>query len=257
MTNQTTTFVPGNDRDLHGISRILGYRRAPGTPSHRDFLREVLEPVFGQPDAHGNYCLRLGDRPDIAFMAHHDTVETRSGNVALQVDQNRVIRIAPQDDESACLGADDGAGIWLILEMIRANRPGLYVIFADEETGRHGSRAMARGLPDQFRGITAAISLDRKAEHGNEVITHMAGRKTASQSFALALCARLGMGYHPSPYGGMTDSEGFVGVGTIRNVTNLSVGYHRAHGRKESLDFAQLQRLRDRLITEDLSGLPS
>jgi hypothetical protein len=43
---------------------------------------------------------------------------------------------------SNCLGADCTTGVWLILEMIKANVPGVYVIHSDEEVGGKGARDM-------------------------------------------------------------------------------------------------------------------
>lgn len=44
---------------------------------------------------------------------------------------------------SNCLGADCTTGVWLIREMVLAKCPGVYMIFADEEVGGVGSRAIA------------------------------------------------------------------------------------------------------------------
>lgn len=41
-----------------------------------------------------------------------------------------------------CLGADCTSGIWLILEMIQAQVPGIYVVHTDEEIGRKGAEAI-------------------------------------------------------------------------------------------------------------------
>lgn len=255
MISNHSSFAPDTRSDLGGIVEILQYRRASGTCSHRQFLSTVLEPVFGPPDAHGNFILSVGEDPGIAFMAHHDTVEDVAGRVGLQVGEDLIIRLSPQDTTSRCLGADDGAGIWLILEMIRNRRAGLYIIFADEEIGCLGSSALARTCPDLFDGIATAISLDRHAADGNQVITQMSGGKTASSHFAAALCETLGLGYVPSDKGGSTDSKKFLGVGNVRNASNISVAYRRHHTRQEALDFAALRQLRDRLVNADFSHL--
>lgn len=39
----------------------------------------------------------------------------------------------------SCLGADCTTGIWLMLQMIKANVPGFYIIHTDEEIGRKGA----------------------------------------------------------------------------------------------------------------------
>lgn len=243
--------------DMAGIGAIMSPRRAHGTLSHQRFCRDVLEPVFGAPDVYGNYCLRVGRTPTTAFMAHHDTVEFRGGMNALHMDNNGVLRLHPKKDrKAACLGADCGAGIWLILEMIRHAVPGVYCIFSEEEVGCIGSRAFADSAygQDLLAGVTKAVSFDRHNKKGPQVITHMSVGRTCSDAFAGDLCLRLGMDFRPDPGGSITDSMVFVD--TIAEVTNISVGYTGHHTAKEALDTRFLRALRDRLITVDWDSLP-
>jgi hypothetical protein len=243
--------------DLTEIIRIMRYRRAAGSPSLFAFLREIIAPVFGEVfDASGNYALRIGDKPTTAFMAHYDSVETKSGNTILAIDSNGFLMLSSRDTQSACLGADDGAGLWLMLEMIKAKIPGLYLLFADEETGCQGSAAFAHESGYMLAGITKAVSLDRHNADGPQVITGMCGSATASPAFASALAARLGMGFCPSSKGLMTDSLMFDGVADIREVTNISVGYALHHTHKERLDTRFLIALRDKMLAVDWDTLP-
>jgi hypothetical protein len=243
-----------HDADLKSITRILSARRAPNTASFDTFVQTVIEPVFGAPDQFGNYALRIGDAKH-AFVAHSDTVEHKNGRVSLHVDANQIISVAKHDTTSACLGADCGAGIWLILEMIKADRPGLYLICAEEESGCHGASALATHRADLFEGIESAIEFDRHDKAGNEVITCMVAGPTASDDYAQALCALLGLGYTPSEDGLLTDVMEFMDL--LPNVTNITVGYQGHHSAAETLDFAALRKLRDVLITVDFSLLPS
>lgn len=243
--------------DLAKMVNILKYRRAHGTRSHTQFVRRVLEPVFGLPDQFGNYTLIVGEAPTVAFMAHHDSVEYTNGRTKLHIGADLVIGLDAKDQTSGCLGADDGAGIFLILEMIAANVPGLYLIFAEEESGCIGSSAYARTFPEMFDGITTAISFDRHDLHGNQVITHMYAGRTCSPLFAGELCRALEpLGYVPDDGGLITDSMEFLGVGDVVEVTNITVGYREHHSPFETLDFQALRTLRDVLLTVSFGSLP-
>ena len=242
------------DADLRGIADILRYRRAPGTKSFNQFVARVLAPVFGPADQDGNFILQIGKAPKTCWMAHSDTVERLDGKVALHIDANLVIGVSPSDKTSSCLGADCGAGIWLILEMIKAKKPGLYVICAEEETGCHGARDLAAYSPDLFKGITSVISLDRHDKDGAQVITEMVCGPTCSDTYANALCDLL-PGYLPSKDGILTDSMEFIDL--VPNVTNISVCYQGHHTPAETLDFAALKRLRDTLVTTRFDKLPT
>jgi hypothetical protein len=251
---------PALRADLTSILSILRPRRATRTKSHATFLRNVIVPVFGKPDMFGNFYLTVGDaKPEIAFLAHHDTVESASGEVGLWVGDNLIIGMDPADKSSVCIGADDGAGIWLILEMIKAKVPGLYVIFDQEESGMIGSRAFADSKlgGDILKTVTRVISFDRHNHNGNEVITHMAGQRTCSETFAVDLCMALGLGYKPSELGGVTDALELLGVGGVREATNITVAYANLHSAHETLDVGALRELRDTLIALDWSILPA
>jgi len=242
------------DADLKSITRILSFRRAPGTASFAAFCALVLDPVFGAPDQFGNYTLAVGS-PLHAFVAHSDTVERKTGMVSLHVDVDQIIGVAKSDTTSACLGADCGAGIWIILEMIRAQRPGLYIICAEEETGCNGAAALAAQRPDLFAGIQSAIEFDRHDKNGKQVITDMVAGPVCSDDYADTLCALLGQGYKPSSDGLLTDVMEFMDI--LPNVTNISVGYQGHHTPGETLDFKALRALRDVMITADFSALPT
>jgi hypothetical protein len=241
--------------DIALISDILKYRRAPGTKSFRQFATAMIEPVFGKPDASGNYILTVGTKaPHTAFVAHSDTVETQSGRVVFTVDtKTGIIGLSPKDKDSRCLGADDGAGIFLLLEMIRNQVPGLYLICAKEEVGCVGARDLAARSSVIFKGITAAIEFDRHDLNGNEVITHMCVGQTAGNLWSETLADALGMGFKPSDDGLITDTAEFVGL--VANCTNITVGYRGHHTRRETLDLFALRALRDRLVALDWDAL--
>ena len=58
----------------HSLIEMLRYKRPEGSVTQREFCKRFLEPTFGRPDKHGNYIHIVGDKPNLCFTAHHDTV---------------------------------------------------------------------------------------------------------------------------------------------------------------------------------------
>ena len=88
-------------------------------------------------DAHGNYFVLVGDseQSDVAFTSHLDTV-ARPGSAAPDIAiTNKGVVFLRNPQVADCLGADCGAGIYLMLEMIKRGVHGRYCFFVDEEVG--------------------------------------------------------------------------------------------------------------------------
>lgn len=153
------------------------------------------------------------------------------------------------------LGADDGAGVWLMLEMIAAKVPGTYMFHRGEEVGGRGSRAVLAARQDWLSKFEAAVAFDRAGT--TDIITHQGGQRCASDKYGTALAARLnakGFDYSLSTRGSFTDTKVYSGV--IPECINLSVGYYAQHGRAETLNYAHLAALRDALLLIDWDSLP-
>ena len=186
------------------------------------------------------------------FTAHTDTVHHTEGTNEYEVD-GKFWRA-----KGAALGADDGAGIALLLHLIENNVPALYVFFRGEEIGGIGSTYASENLADMFDGIDRAIAFDRAGYY--DVITHQAGGRCCSDKFASALAEALStedmsIMYMPCDKGVFTDTANLVSI--VSECTNLSVGYNSQHGDKESQDVEFLQTLAAKIITIDWDSLPT
>jgi len=230
----------------HKLIGMLQYMRPAYSTTELIFSERYLEPVFGKPDEHGNYILVLGDRPNICFTAHTDTVHRQEGIQTLQIDNDIVTTTT-----GSCLGADCTTGLWLMLGMIEAGIEGVYVAHAAEEIGGLGSTALVNDRPAWLIEVDAVISFDRFGT--SSIITHQGGQRTASDEFAMSLSSVLGMGMSADQYGTYTDSLEYAGV--IPECTNISVGYYDQHTTRESQDLLFAERLLERLIAADWSAL--
>ena len=201
-------------------------------------------------DEHGNYTRTIGEAPSTCFACHLDTASGEAEPINLGT-KGGVCRT----DGRTILGADDRAGLALILSMVVEKVPGVYYLFVGEEEGCVGSSALSRreGLPSS---VTKCISFDRKGK--TSIVTHQCGGRTCSDTFAEALAAELnhfGFSYSPDPTGVYTDSMEFAGQ--VSECTNISVGYEAQHTTEETQDLAFLSCLLGACVQVDWESLPA
>jgi hypothetical protein len=195
------------------------------------------------------------------FSAHVDTVHRTSGRQHVSYDHEMGLMVKTQNagmSDNECLGADDGAGIWVLLQMVKANVPGTYVFHYGEEVGGIGSSGIALECPAWLASFDRAIAIDRKGTE--DVITYQGWGRCCSDAFAKALSAQLnavgqGHTFKPDTGGVFTDTANYVS--DIPECTNLSCGYDAQHTSHENLDVEFLIRLKDALIEVDWESLPT
>lgn len=241
---------------------ILTYQRPARSAGEELFINKWLDGIYPMAkDVHGNRYLRIpkpsGDPSKTMFSCHTDTVHPRPNHNYRQKieayvnDEGRVLVSAEGKQQ---LGADDGAGIWLMLNMIQAKIPGLYVFHRDEETGGQGSTYIAQHQPDIVEGIDVCIAFDRQDCH--DLITHQLGRCASDgfcEQFAKALNDTGLVHYQLDPTGVFTDSANYTHI--ISECTNISVGYAHQHTFNEYLDINHTIQLRDALLKIDFEAL--
>lgn len=244
--NVITTFAAPVLTGIDELMAMLTFRRPAWSKTERAFIARFLRPHGMQEDAFGNLYKRIGTAP-VLYSCHTDTVHTHGGRQALRVSSGLV---RPDDKQSNCLGADDTAGAWLMLEMIRAGKPGLYVFHRAEEIGGQGSHHIASVTPQLLDGIQYAIAFDRRDTCS--IITHQ-GSRCCSDAFGASLSRALGLDHELDPGGMFTDTANYTDL--IGECTNVSVGYFSEHTAREMLDLNYIERLRDALLGLDVADL--
>jgi hypothetical protein len=245
---------------------LLSYARPHDSEGECIFIKDWLLPrlhkagAMPNRDLFGNVWLEVPSpkpmSPAILWSCHIDTVHKDDGRQGIKWHgDGRTIGLAKRKP-GRCLGADDGAGVWLLLQMIRAGVPGGYVFHRGEEAGRLGSLHVARKEPKRLQGYDACIAFDRR--DFRDVITHQMGERCASEAFASTLSHALnssgyGLRYRADDTGSFTDSYSYASI--ISECTNLSVGYDREHGPSETLDALHLWRLSQAICDADLSAV--
>ena len=187
-------------------------------------------------DEFGNLFIKIGES-DAMFTSHLDTATKALCEVNHIFEKNII-----KTDGKSILGADDKAGVTIMLYMIEHNIPGLYYFFVGEEMGGIGSADLAISKHKNLKGINKCISFDRRGY--KSVITHQMFESCCTDTFADALTEAFneqGMEFEKDNTGIFTDSAHFIGV--IDECTNISVGYFNEHTKREHQNITYLEKL--------------
>jgi len=205
-------------------------------------------------DGCGNFYIEIGSNPTTMFTCHLDTADRSQKKVKHIFDGNII-----KTDGDSILGADDKAGMTIILYMIENNVPGLYYFFIGEERGCVGSSRLSKKWKEtEFsKYITKCVSFDRRGT--DSVITEQFYGVCCSDTFAKELSKKLNsveqtFKYMPDPTGIYTDSAQFTGL--IPECTNISVGYYSEHTHSERQDIQHLEKLCKAVVKIDWEDLP-
>ncbi|MGP3562451.1 M20/M25/M40 family metallo-hydrolase [Geobacillus sp. BK01] len=185
-------------------------------------------------DPYGNLLaiVRRGDGPTILLSAHLDTVRP------FPLQRTIVHKGTTWRASSGILGADDRAGIAVILELLdsvpcsRFSGTLKIAFTVEEEIGCLGSRHLD---PDFLRDVDAAIVVDRRGTR--DIVTSNGGTPFCPDEYGRLFeqaGALAGMPDWRTTAGGVSDAKVFASFG-IPSV-NLSVGYENEHTEDESLN---------------------
>jgi hypothetical protein len=205
-----------------------------------------------QKDEFGNLYIKIGES-DVMFTSHLDTATSALSPIKHVFEENII-----KTDGTTILGADDKAGVTIMLYMIKNNIPGLYYFFLGEEVGCVGSKKVADvQKKEKIEGINKVISFDRRST--SSIITHQTSRRCCSEEFGEALSKALNdveetFTYKNDDTGVLTDSVQFISI--YPECTNISVGYYSEHTFSERQDIVHLEKLAEACIKVNWTELP-
>ena len=245
------------------LKTILTSKRAHGSPGvehfHKWLLKQLPNPKIM---AEGCIAVTVGTLKTL-FSCHIDTVHTvKESDVARQaiVHDTNLNVITLDGEGSSCLGADDGAGVYIMLRMIEAKVPGTYVFHTGEERGGIGSRAMLRDHHAWLSKFKRAVAFDRAGT--TDVVITQGGEPCASNAAGTALVNALNeagkeydFAYEISHRGTFTDTKVYADV--IPECFNLSVGYEFQHTADEYQDLRFLEQLVAVVCQVDWEDIPT
>lgn len=250
------------------LVKILSWKRPYNTKGEIAFMAWLHDEIKSLGAEYrigpgGNVIVQI-KRPDgkasaVLFSCHTDTVHSKDGDAQSVVYDpafGHIFLDKKHPDAGSCLGADDGAGVWLMLRMIKEKKPGTYIFHRGEERGGIGAHAMLKEQKDWLQDFDLAIAFDRPGTH--EVITHQGGLRCASDKLGAALVKALNehgeFSYETSTRGVFTDTKVYRNV--ISECINIGVGYFNQHGPDETLDYQHLCNLLDAVLDIDFDALP-
>ena len=233
---------------------ILKTRRPSGSMSEAKFAARLVAyastlATLDFIDEAGNISFVTSPSETI-FAAHLDTVCSGDADVPNTLITSGNLVTA----ENHQLGADDGAGIYLLLELMRNKVPGRFIFTRGEEVSGTGASYLADNF--DFSPYKRSICFDRAGT--SEIITVQGGERLASSEFAEALSVAFqeqDLLYVESENGVFTDNA--LWGDKVAESVNLSAGYFAQHGPNEFLDLTHLEALAAAVIKIDWEALPT
>lgn len=251
--NEIKAFVK---RELYAAIELC---RGNGSNAEAEYVAYLAKRGPTMIDTNGNlhFDLRNGESTTL-FCAHTDTVHRETAPKWNKFDEYEENGYQWVKGTDKALGADDGAGIAILLTLMQCNVPGYYVFFRGEECGGIGSDGLAKEMPDLLEEFQRAIAFDRRGY--DDVITYQFHGRCASDEFAQALADELNgldgdFMYSPCDTGVFTDTANLVDY--IPECTNIGVGYFDEHSHKESQNVTHLQQLAIACVNVQWEALPT
>lgn len=177
-----------------------------------------------------NFYHIVGDGSDkTLFCAHLDTASKIGQPIDHEFEGCNIFTRS-----NTILGADDKAGVMVMIYLIQQQVPGTYYFFAGEECGRIGSIQAAKDITF-FSKFDRAIQYDRRG-YGS-IITDQWGGPCCSDMFCDALAGefrRENLKFESDPTGSYTDTASFMEI--IPECTNISIGYFGEHTTHEHIN---------------------
>ena len=179
-----------------------------------------------------NITVTIGESRTI-FSSHLDTFTSERVKVNHVIEEN-IIRT----DGTTILGADDKAGVMVMLYMIEKEIPGNYIFFTGEERSCIGSKKFVSENKNFLKNIDRVVAFDRGGY--NEISSKFCSVEGSSKVFLKRLKDSLyNHNYNFTEVdGGFCDATSFIDV--VPECINLSVGYFKEHTVEESVDIKYL-----------------
>lgn len=187
-------------------------------------LPRFLEKYYGKENVHStvDYIYAVGDIP-VGLVAHLDTVHFYPPKEIFH-DVEKQVLWTPEG-----LGADDRAGVYAIIELIKDGFRPSVIFTTDEETGGLGALQLVNDFKTPLSQLNFLIELDRQGL--NDAVYYD--------------CDNLAFEEFISKYGFETQIGSFSDISFIAPewgiaAVNLSVGYYNEHSYHEFLRYNYL-----------------
>ena len=186
-------------------------------------LPNTLRKYYENVEATNDYIIAKGN--EVGVIAHLDTVHKRPPTEdSLYYDKKKNTLWSPDG-----LGADDRAGIYIILKLISSGARPTVIFTTNEEVGALGAQALINAHPDNYLNLKYLIELDRQ---GTQDCVFYKCRNSKFETFVESYGFR-------TTWGTFSDISIIAPKWGIAAV-NLSVGYFDEHSYAERLNLTCL-----------------
>jgi hypothetical protein len=201
-------------KDVELFEKIAGLSEKSLKQTMENYLKKKYEVVISTDD----YIIAEGDIP-IALVAHMDTVFNYPPEEVFY-DRSKNVMWSPDG-----LGADDRAGVFAIIQLIRKGYRPHIILTTGEESGGVGARTLVKDFSENpFNDLRFVIQLDRRG--ANDCVFYSCDNPRFTEYISA-----FGFVEH---YGTFTDISVICPAWKIAG-TNLSVGYEDEHSVSEIL----------------------
>ena len=214
------------DSDYKLFEQIASLKQTSLLKTMYSYLQRNYEDVIMTND----YVIAAGDIP-IALVAHLDTVFP-SPPTNIYYDTRKNVMWSPEG-----LGADDRAGVFAIIKIIKAGYKPHIIFTTDEEKGALGAGELIKDWNEPFAEMKYIIQLDRRGAN-DCVFYDCCNDKFVEYVESFGFVEAFGSF---SDISEICPSWGIAGV-------NLSVGYNNEHSVSETLHIGYLLSTIDKVI---------
>lgn len=207
-----------NQQELHSLEQFFKLKQPQLLRAMKQYLSSKYEKVISKAD----YLIAVGDLP-VALVAHLDTV-FKTPPHDIYYDKNKNVMWSPDG-----LGADDRAGVYSIIQIIKAGYRPTVIFVTDEEIGCIGAMNLAREIDEPPAAINYIIELDRR---GSDDCVFYDCRNYKFESYIESFGFVTNFGSF-SDISVICPNWGIAGV-------NLSIGYYNEHSFIEHLNISQM-----------------
>lgn len=207
-----------NPNEQNTIEKLFQLPQSSMMKIMRDYLKMKYNNIVATKD----YIVAIGDTP-IALVAHADTV-FKQLPTHIFYDKEKNVMISPEG-----LGADDRAGIFAIVTLLKSEYRPTIIITTDEEKGGLGAQALVRHMPNPPTELKYIIQLDRQG----------------STDCVFYNCDNSDFEEYVETFGFLTNFGSFSDISIICPAwkiagVNLSIGYYDEHTKSETLYIGQM-----------------
>ena len=206
--------------ELKSLEKLFQLKQETLLKVMKEFLKKKYDTVFATKD----YIMAIGDKP-VALVAHLDTVFPEPPD---DIYYDRVKNVLWSPDG---LGADDRAGVYAILQIVRSGLRPTVILTTDEEYGGLGADVLTQSFPECPTDLNYIIELDRRGK--DDCVFY-----DCDNPQFISFIEDYGFTYE---WGSFSDISVICPDWKVAGV-NLSIGYKNEHSVSETLNVSHMWR---------------